>query len=231
MNDGAIKYLLLALAMLCADVRAQEVERTVDDGQTWQQGSRPVPDPTVLTSQALQREVAGLKELFETRLDAMDKAITLLQSRADQSPSIDVVSESVISLRKLFIEKFRRVDTQISERDTRTEQTATESSKAIAAALQAAKEAVSEQNKSNAASMEKTEMALTKQLDQQQVLMRQTTEALESQVDDLKERINLAEGRTRGIGDGWGYIVGAVGAMIALAALIMQLTSKRQAPQ
>lgn len=222
MNGSAIKHLVLVLVMLCAtSAQAQDIEQTTD-GQTWQEGSRPIPDPTVLTTQALQREVAGLKELVETRLEAMDKAITLLQSRSDRSPSIDVVNESVTSLRKLFIEKFRRVDTQIAERDTSTDKTAQANAKAIEAALQAAKEAVSEQNKSNAESMLKTETALTKQLDQQGVLMQQKTESLESQVDDLKERLNVSDGRSKGAGDIWGYVIGAAGALVAFLAFVMR---------
>jgi hypothetical protein len=33
--------------------------------------SRPIPDPTVLTTQALYREVAALKELIEQRIAAL----------------------------------------------------------------------------------------------------------------------------------------------------------------
>lgn len=37
---------------------------------------RPVPDPTVLTTEQLLREVAAVKELMETQLDAQDRRVT-----------------------------------------------------------------------------------------------------------------------------------------------------------
>lgn len=37
---------------------------------------RPVPDPTVLTTEQLLREIAAVKELMETQLDAQDRRVT-----------------------------------------------------------------------------------------------------------------------------------------------------------
>lgn len=36
-----------------------------------QQGSRPVPDPTILTTEALLREITHLRELLESKLDSV----------------------------------------------------------------------------------------------------------------------------------------------------------------
>lgn len=49
--------------------------------------SRPVPDPTVLTTQQLTVAIANVTQLFETRLEAMDKAVSILQSTANQRPT------------------------------------------------------------------------------------------------------------------------------------------------
>jgi hypothetical protein len=49
---------------------------------------RPIPDPTVLTTQQLLREIQSVREIFETRLDGYDKAINLIQAMVDKSPSI-----------------------------------------------------------------------------------------------------------------------------------------------
>jgi hypothetical protein len=52
-----------------------------DTGQTpgdW----RPIPDPTKLTTEQLRRELATLREILETRLDAMDRATELTATQA-----------------------------------------------------------------------------------------------------------------------------------------------------
>ncbi len=52
-----------------------------DAGQTpgdW----RPIPDPTKLTTEQLRRELATLREILETRLDAMDRATELTATHA-----------------------------------------------------------------------------------------------------------------------------------------------------
>jgi hypothetical protein len=50
-------------------------------------GSTPVPDPTLLTTAALTREIAALKELMATRLDAMDKAQALFEVNLTRVPT------------------------------------------------------------------------------------------------------------------------------------------------
>lgn len=46
------------------------------EGSPEQRDWRPIPDPTALTTEALRREIGGLKELLENRIDAvLDKAM------------------------------------------------------------------------------------------------------------------------------------------------------------
>lgn len=75
----------------------------------------PVPDPTLLTTEALTREITALKELVFTRIE---------------------------SLKDVNNEKFQSIQTQFLERDTRANQTAKDNKLAVDAALNAAKEAV-----------------------------------------------------------------------------------------
>ncbi len=164
----------------------------------------PNPDPTVLTTAALIREIAtarevveaelkGLRGILETRLAGMDKAIELLQLQTDKFPnSVEVI---VKQLRELHDERFHSIATQFSERDTRTEQTSRDSKVAVDAALQAAKEAVSENNKANAIAMSKSEAAFTKQIDQIAVLISTGTKATDDKIDDLKSRQSVFESR------------------------------------
>lgn len=175
---------------------------------------RPDPDPTVLTTQALLREILNLKEIFETRVGAMDKAIVLLQTTSDRVP--EWVEKAVGQLRELHDEKFGSIQTQFLERDTRTEQTSRDSKVAVDAALQAAKEAVGEQNKSNALAIAKSEAAFTKQIDQIGLLIQTTAKAVDDKIDDIKGRLTTIEGMKVGGQNLWGYIIGGVGAAAIL---------------
>ena len=179
----------------------------------------PVPDPTVLTTQQLHRELLALREILEARLNGMDKALSLLQAAVDRSPSIPEIFAQ-------FTEKFNSVETQFSERDIRTEQTSRDSKVAVDAALQAAKEAVSEQNKSSAIAIAKSEASTTKQMDQIGLIIQTMTTAFNDKVNDIKDRLTLIQGHSRGTGDMAGYIVGAIGLVIAIATLIVRYNAK-----
>lgn len=80
--------------------------------------SVPVPDPTVLTTAALIREIDSLRErtthdngqlreLIETRLDEGDKAVELLRATTDMIP--ERIFSAVTSLKSLIDSKFETV--------------------------------------------------------------------------------------------------------------------------
>lgn len=154
-------------------------------------GSRPIPDPTILTAQLVVDKIAGLREIIETRLDASDKAITLLQERNDKIPMM--VEDRVDHLQELHNEKFKSIDIQFVERDTRTAQIAAQNKLAIDAALQAQKEAVGEQNKSNTTAIAKSEAATTKQLDTTAELIQVNAKSFDDKIADIKDRIGTIE--------------------------------------
>ncbi len=189
-------------------------------------GSVPVPDPTVLTTQNLQREIATSRENIEarmdgafdamdakisgnlsmlmTRLDGMDKAIVLLHTDTDRHVDVanaqlqKLLEEKISSIIRQFDEKFHSIATQFTERDIRTEQTARDSKVAVDAALQAAKEAVGEQNKSNALAIAKSENTFTKQIDQIGVLIATLQKSIDDKIDDIKARLGNMEARQEG---------------------------------
>ncbi len=190
--------------------------------------SKPIPDPTVLTTQQLQREIAtsrelveskisGFKDTIETRLAAMDKAITLLQTQTDRLPAL--ILDAVKQLQNLHEEKFRSIETQFVERDTRTEQTSRDSKVAVDAALQAAKEAVGEQNKSNALAIAKSEATFTKQIDQIGVLISTLQKGLDEKIDDLRLRMQVTESVKKGGNEVWAIVIGTAGLLLAAAAV------------
>ncbi len=141
---------------------------------------RPVPDPTVLTTAALLREIAALKELLELHINSLT----------------DIVNQ-----------KFDNIDTRFQDLDKLRSQTATNNKEALDAALTAQRDSAT-----------KTEAAFTKQIDQLQVIVNTISRASDEKVDDLKTRLDLNEGKSKGLGEGWGILIGAIG--IATAVLI-----------
>ncbi len=196
-----------------------------------QTGWTPIPDPTVLTTQQLQREIAtsrelieatvnGFRETVETRISGMDKAINLVQQSTDKLPQ--QITETVRQLQSLHEERFHSIAVQFTERDTRTEQTSRDSKVAVDAALQAAKEAVGEQNKSNALAIAKSEATFTKQIDQIGVIISSMQKGLDDKIDDIKSRLVMIEGQKKGSTDVWGYVIGIVGLVVAAIAIFVK---------
>jgi hypothetical protein len=161
--------------------------------------SRPLPDPTVLTTQSLEREIGHLKELVEARFNAGDKAIMLLQGISDEFPKL--VESKVTTLKDLHNERFQSVATKFAD-----------SKVAVDAALQAAEKAGT-----------KTEDSFTKQIDQIGVQIRAGTKSSDDKIDDVKQRLTAIESRANGHSDVWGYVVGAVGVMIGISSVIMMV--------
>lgn len=195
--------------------------------------SRPTPDPTVLTTQQLHREITSVREIIETRLSAMDKAIELVRTVADRQPAL--IDMSVGKLRELHEEKFHSIAIQFAERDTRTEQTSRDSKVAVDAALQAAKEAVGEQNKSSALAIAKSEAATTKQIDAIGALIASGQKAIDDKIDDIKTRLTTIEGNKLGVTENrqniaehrqssdssWAMIFGIIGMVVGIIGVIV----------
>ena len=190
----------------------------------------PVPDPTVLTTQQLQREIAasrdlldvkidGLRSVIDTRLSAADQTITLLRFRVDQIP--ENIHQAIERTQELRDEKFKSIAIQFLERDTRTEQQSRDAKVAVDAALQAAKEAVGEQNKSNAMAIAKSEATFTKQIDQIGVLVTTMSKAIDDKIDDIKTRIQMIEGSKKGASDLFGVIFGIIGIIVGIGGVAL----------
>lgn len=215
--------------------------RTVNDMEV--EGTtttRPDPDPTVLTTRAMLREVDGLREKFthdmgmlreliEARLNGNDAAVALLRTSTDKLPNY--ITSTVSGLQELHEEKFNSIQTQFKERDTRTEQASKDSKVAIDAALSAQKESVDKQNISNTLAVNKSEASFTKQVDEIGKRIETVAKSLDEKVADIKERLTTIE--SRGVGaltqkveqrqeaaHQWGYVVGGAGFLLALIPVI-----------
>jgi hypothetical protein len=152
------------------------------------------------------------QKVIGTRLDAMDKAIELLQASAYKMPAF--VKDQVDQLHSLTDERFSSIDkdlqerdkrtqqsldsinVQFAERDKRTEQLSLADKTAIAAALQAQKEAAGATNESNGAALAKMENNFTKQIEAGQALVQSVSRNLEDKLNDLKSRMDRGEGKS-----------------------------------
>jgi hypothetical protein len=212
-------------------------------------GNRPIPDPTVLTTEQLRREVAGLKDLLtsdiegkyaviETRLTAMDQAVKLFQTTISEIPKLR--NEGIENLHRLIEEKFRGIDTkfdgiatQFKERDTRIDQAYIATKTAVDAALQAQKEAVGQQNTSNTLAIDKTERSFIKANDQLGETLSAKTDSLNSKIDDLRGRLTTLESRKMGSDDtakksseNWGFVFGLGGFVMAIISAVILIATK-----
>lgn len=174
-------------------------------------GSRPVPDPTILTTQQLNREIAAMRDYIDgqisvgrERLDAIDKATELRLGTIDHIPAR--IDEKVETLKAVTIEHLSRFDQQLEdrtiwleekfvsikqrfdERDTRSERESRDNKVAVDAAFAAQKEAASEQNKSNTLAIDKSEVAQKETVNKLAELFQTSTNGLGQQIADLKER-------------------------------------------
>lgn len=174
---------------------------------------RPDPDPTLLTTENLRREIANLKELIEARLAASDAARIALHA---------LITAEIQVLSSVTEQRFESIATQFAERDKRTEQLSLADKTAIAAALQAQKEAAGATNESNSVALAKMENNFTKLIDQGQTLLQSVAKNMDDKINDMKSRIDTGQGQSRGRVDLWGYTVGAAGILIAFGALVLR---------
>lgn len=126
--------------------------------------SRPVPDPTNLTTQQLHIAVNNLREIMEIRFQGMDKAVVLLQDYANRVPTIGEINNlhgaKIENLEKRLDHKYvesaaeiehvreiqdahlSKIDQQFRDQTSSTALALTAADKAIANAFTAAEKAV-----------------------------------------------------------------------------------------
>lgn len=182
----------------------------------------PIPDPTALTTDQLRRELAGLQELIETRLHAMDRASELLHANFTRIPTD--TDRQVNHVRELHNERFVSIQKQFEERDIRARASEDAAKVAVNAALQAQKEMAAAQNESNAAAITKSEAATTKNIDGILALVNSISTAANDKIGVINGRLDRGEGVARG-GEGMrtearlnvGAVTGVVSAGVVVA--------------
>lgn len=176
-------------------------------GETHEQfgdgGSRPVPDPTLLTTAAVklaleqeEKRVAGLLDTLRQRLDGMDVAADL---RLKQFEHLDgLIDSKVKCVEDVLNEKFEGVQSLFQALKERMAEQKTDTKTALDDALAAAKEAVTLQTVASEKSIDKSETATTKQIDALGTRVDQAGLEKDEKINDLKSRLDRLEASRQG---------------------------------
>lgn len=166
-------------------------------------GSRPVPDPTKLTDEAIAKAdkairdwTTGQLDVLRSRLDGMDTATDLRLKVVDHIP--DVIDEKVKCVEDVTAEKFITVNGRFDDVARRTAEQKTDTKDALDAALQAAKDAVSLQTEASDKAIAKSELSTTKQIDALATLVDRSSGEKDEKINDLKSRLDRLEASRQG---------------------------------
>src|ERR1700676_4764129 len=137
-------------------------------------------------------DLTSLRDVIETRLDAMDKAAQVLSENVNRVPTL--LDRQIAQIKELFDQKFAGIQLQFDERDVRQKPAESAAVTAVNAALQAQKEAASAQNDANAAAITKSEAATVKQIDGILALLASNTKATDEKIGVLSSRLDRGDG-------------------------------------
>ena len=151
----------------------------------------PTPDPTVLTTAQLLREIASSRAIIEARMDGMDasrKSVEEHLSRVYDDISRqaghlkELVSERIEGADRLVKERFAGVEKQFDERDIRAKAAEAATATGIVVGLQAQKEAAA-----------KSEIAIAEKLNGLAALVDRSLLSQSEKVSDLSSRMDRSE--------------------------------------
>jgi hypothetical protein len=170
-----------------------------DDSLAKDPNSRvPVPDPTLLTTQALIREIASLRELMETQVAALE----------------DVEDQKFFKVEQQFeLVERQRVE---QKKDTKD---------AVDAALTAQKEAVREQTAASERAIAKSEAATSKQLDQLSITFTTAIAAIQRELGEMKERLTAIEQQRLGAKEDRTGLYATLGTLATFAFLAIAVVT------
>lgn len=207
--------------------------------------STPNPDPTLLTTQALFREVSALQELIEQKIRSVEitaasdaahlqhQLALLIAQREEEFRNLRSLLDSHVSAAEaLTDEKFRGIALQFTERDTRSERESRDNKVAVDAAFAAQKEAAAKQEETFSKGIDKSEAATQETINKLAELFRTTTDAIGDKLDDLKDRVgeidkkaNGLDVRRAGAKDDRTGLYAALGAVAVVITIIIAVAS------
>lgn len=159
---------------------------------------KPVPDPTVLTTDQIRREINTLRELLEC---------------------------SINGLQAVLLERFESVDKHLAIVEHQRIEQKSDTKAAVDAALTAQKEAVKEQTTASERAIAKSEMATTKQLDQLGATFATAITGVSASVADVKERVGRVESMRVGGQQQTQAIAAVIGIVVAVITIVTVLAA------
>ncbi len=145
-------------------------------------GSRPVPDPTILTTQQLYREIEAARE----------RSAKDVESVREQTDTL------IDGLREILDEKFSSIEGRLQLVEQQRVEQKADTKAAVDAALTAQKEAVKEQTTASERAIAKSEASTTKQLEQLATTFQTAIKAIEDMANDLRDRLTTVESLKQG---------------------------------
>jgi Tfp pilus assembly protein PilX len=137
--------------------------------------TRPIPDPTALTTEANLRMETSLRNFITTEIKHQSE---------------------------LFMSVVARIEMRLDLLDGRTAEQKSDTKAALDAALAAQKEAVASQTESANKSIDKSETATTERIKGVEALLATSTKATDDKITDLKDRVIAIEAVKLGTAEG-----------------------------
>jgi hypothetical protein len=188
-----------------------------------QRSNIPIPDPSLLTIEALDREIGHLRELLGGKLDEITKDFELFKaSHGDHHAA--AVDAAIRHRRELTEEQLRGVQAKLDDFQRQLDDLVIRIREAFEVAEKAVSTALEASEKAGA----KSEAAVSKQIEGLQAQFGTSIAAIQAQIGDIKVRLASGEGAKVAAVEGhekfsqnWGMILGAILAVIGVISLIL----------
>lgn len=154
---------------------------------------------------------------MKARLDAMDKALNLVQ----QWPTD--LDKRLAQLEKVLAVKFEAIESIIAERD----RLLTERTELLQRLFQKQhdgfKELLDQQFHSSQRAVEKSESSMREQLTKVEEVNTTLNQALSDRITQVKDNLNSLESRMKGASNLWSYLLGAAGLLLIFLGFIYSI--------
>jgi hypothetical protein len=167
--------------------------------------TRPVPDPTTLTTAALYREIAQLRELIEVKIGVLDT--------------------KVIGHFLIDAERFGQIDEQFALNERLRIEQKRDTQEALTAALKAQQDAVAKQDEANQKAISKSEITTGETLKKLEQLITVKTDALSEKIDDVKTTANGTVQQKVGATENRTTAYATIGLIVSIAVALTAIIS------